>query len=26
AFNAMIRFCREVRRRVSYPNRTRTRG
>ncbi|EOM3267439.1 hypothetical protein OSL19_26090, partial [Escherichia coli] len=22
----MIRFCREVRRRVSYPNRTRTRG
>ncbi|EOX1246068.1 hypothetical protein ACO4E5_005644, partial [Escherichia coli] len=23
---AMIRFCREVRRRVSYPNRTRTRG
>ncbi|EOO1819679.1 hypothetical protein ACVTXU_005297, partial [Escherichia coli] len=26
AFNTMIRFCREVRRQVSYPNRTRTRG
>ncbi|AUM07872.1 host nuclease inhibitor protein [Escherichia coli] len=26
AFNAMVRFCREVRRRVSYPNRTRARG
>ncbi|HIB4273905.1 TPA: hypothetical protein ACWQ3G_004751, partial [Escherichia coli] len=26
AFNAMVQFCREVRRRVSYPNRTRARG
>ncbi|HAK9039924.1 TPA: host nuclease inhibitor protein [Escherichia coli] len=26
AFKAMIRFCREVRRWVSYPDRTRTRG